>query len=146
MHILYRHTSTCTSSIHGHILTSSLHTHIRLFDLYIRAHARTDARIHTRSHAFYKNILTLSHPRCAHTLSHLRLTHTTHADSESMFAMIASFGALATLLFAAPTSPFAQPRNVIGGHIIAAVCGLLVDYLTNSSYAPVLPNVSTQNP
>lgn len=39
--------------------------------------------------------------------------------------LIAPFGATCVLLFASPQSPFAQPRNVIAGHLIAAIIGLL---------------------
>lgn len=39
---------------------------------------------------------------------------------------IVPFGASCVLLFAAPAAPFSQPRNVIGGHIIAALVGLAV--------------------
>lgn len=39
--------------------------------------------------------------------------------------MIGSFGATAALLFGAPGSPFSQPRNVIGGHVISATVGVL---------------------
>jgi CBS-domain-containing membrane protein len=40
--------------------------------------------------------------------------------------LIAPFGASCVLVFAVPQSPFAQPRNVIGGHLISATIGLLV--------------------
>ena len=40
--------------------------------------------------------------------------------------LIAPFGASSVLLFGAPGSPFAQPRNVIGGHAVSSLCGLLV--------------------
>lgn len=40
--------------------------------------------------------------------------------------VIAPFGASCVLLFTVPSSPFAQPRNVIGGHIISALVGLAV--------------------
>lgn len=39
--------------------------------------------------------------------------------------MIGSFGASAVLLYGAVRSPLAQPRNLIGGHIISAVIGVL---------------------
>ena len=42
--------------------------------------------------------------------------------------MMGSFGALATLLYAAPASPFAQPRMVLLGHLVALVCSISVDY------------------
>ncbi|HZC18028.1 MAG TPA: HPP family protein, partial [Caulobacteraceae bacterium] len=38
--------------------------------------------------------------------------------------LIAPFGASCVLVFALPQSPLAQPRNVIGGHLISAVVGL----------------------
>ncbi|RJE87331.1 HPP family protein [Paracoccus onubensis] len=40
--------------------------------------------------------------------------------------LIAPFGASCVLLFALPSSPLAQPRNVIGGHFLSALVGLLV--------------------
>lgn len=38
--------------------------------------------------------------------------------------MIGSFGASAVLLYGAPRSPLAQPRNLIGGHVISALVGV----------------------
>ena len=40
--------------------------------------------------------------------------------------LIAPFGASCVLVFALPQSPLAQPRNVIGGHLISAAIGLAV--------------------
>lgn len=40
-----------------------------------------------------------------------------------------SFGASALLLYAAPFSKFAQPRNVIGGHLVASLSGALMALL-----------------
>lgn len=40
--------------------------------------------------------------------------------------IIAPFGASCVLLFAVPASPLAQPRNVIGGHMLSALIGLAV--------------------
>lgn len=40
--------------------------------------------------------------------------------------LIASFGASCVLLFALPQSPLARPRNVICGHVLSALVGLLV--------------------
>ena len=42
---------------------------------------------------------------------------------------VASFGASAVLLFAAPHSPLANPWNVIGGHTISALIGVGVYHL-----------------
>ena len=39
--------------------------------------------------------------------------------------IIAPFGASSVLLFSIPASPLAKPRNVIGGHVISALVGLL---------------------
>lgn len=39
--------------------------------------------------------------------------------------LMAPFGASCVLLFAAPDAPLAQPRNVIGGHVIATTIGLV---------------------
>jgi CBS-domain-containing membrane protein len=38
--------------------------------------------------------------------------------------MLGSFGASAVLLYGAPRSPLAQPRNVVGGHILSALVGV----------------------
>jgi CBS-domain-containing membrane protein len=38
--------------------------------------------------------------------------------------MIGSFGASAVLLYGAPRSPLAQPRNLMGGHLISALIGV----------------------
>lgn len=40
--------------------------------------------------------------------------------------LIAPFGASCVLVFALPQSPLARPRNVIGGHFISTLVGLLV--------------------
>jgi CBS-domain-containing membrane protein len=39
--------------------------------------------------------------------------------------MIGSFGASAVLLYGAPRSPLAQPRNLVGGHMLSALIGVL---------------------
>jgi CBS-domain-containing membrane protein len=38
--------------------------------------------------------------------------------------LIGSFGASAVLVFGAAKSPFAQPRNLLGGHMISAIIGV----------------------
>lgn len=40
--------------------------------------------------------------------------------------LIAPFGASCVLVFGLPQSPLAQPRSVIGGHVVSTVMGLLV--------------------
>ena len=40
--------------------------------------------------------------------------------------LVGSFGASACLLYFVPAGPFSQPRNVIGGHTLAALTGVAV--------------------
>lgn len=47
--------------------------------------------------------------------------------------LIAPFGASCVLVFALPQSPLAQPRNVIGGHLVATIAGLLVQVLLGAT-------------
>jgi CBS-domain-containing membrane protein len=56
------------------------------------------------------------------TIGLLAATNTTGA----LPLLIAPFGASCVLVFGAPASPLAQPRHVIGGHLLAALIGLLV--------------------
>jgi CBS-domain-containing membrane protein len=46
-------------------------------------------------------------------------------DGTGVILMIASFGASAVLLYGAIKSPLAQPRNVIGGHVLSALIGVI---------------------
>lgn len=45
--------------------------------------------------------------------------------------LMGTFGASAMLLFGAPETPFAQPRNVIGGHVVSAFVAICVLKLLN---------------
>jgi len=45
-------------------------------------------------------------------------------EPRDMTLLIGSFGASAVLVYAAIKSPLAQPRNLIGGHIIAGLIGV----------------------
>lgn len=47
--------------------------------------------------------------------------------------LIAPFGASAVLVFAVPASHFAQPRNVIGGHLLCSVIGVAMFALLHQS-------------
>ncbi|KMT22849.1 HPP family protein [Clostridium cylindrosporum] len=40
--------------------------------------------------------------------------------------LIASFGASAVILYTTPKSPFARPQNVICGHVLAAITGIVM--------------------
>jgi hypothetical protein len=46
------------------------------------------------------------------------------AERSDLLQLIASFGASAVLVYAAPASPLAQPRNLVGGNIVSAICGV----------------------
>ena len=50
----------------------------------------------------------------------------------SLPLVIAPFGASCALVFGAPLSQLAKPRNVIGGHLISAALGLLAAMLLAS--------------
>jgi len=41
-----------------------------------------------------------------------------------LLMLIGSFGASAVLLYGAPKSPLAQPRNLLGGHVLSALIGV----------------------
>ncbi|WP_411342800.1 HPP family protein [Paenibacillus sp. WLX1005] len=43
--------------------------------------------------------------------------------------LIAPFGASCVLAFALPEAPLSQPRNIIGGHFITTLCGLIIAHL-----------------
>jgi len=47
--------------------------------------------------------------------------------------IMASFGASCVLLFALPEAPLAQPKNVIGGHLITSFIGLLAAHFLPAS-------------
>lgn len=47
--------------------------------------------------------------------------------------VIGSFGASAVLIYGAVNSPLAQPRNLIGGHILSAIIGVVSFKLFSSN-------------
>ena len=47
--------------------------------------------------------------------------------------LIAPFGASCVLVFALPQTPVAQPRNVIGGHLVATLVGLVISALLGAT-------------
>jgi len=48
--------------------------------------------------------------------------------SDNLF-LVGSFGATSVLIYGVINSPLAQPRNVIGGHLICAIVGVSFNYL-----------------
>jgi len=64
--------------------------------------------------------------------------------------LIGSFGASAVLVYGAVKSPLAQPRNLIGGHIISAfvgvaVCRLLPDHLWLAAPVAVATSIAVMH-
>jgi CBS-domain-containing membrane protein len=53
------------------------------------------------------------------------LLHDQILDDWELTLIIGSFGASAVLLYGAPRSPLAQPRNLLGGHFISALIGVV---------------------
>jgi CBS domain-containing membrane protein len=50
------------------------------------------------------------------------------SDLENIF-LIGSFGATSVLIYGAINSPLAQPRNLIGGHLLSAIVGVSIHLL-----------------
>jgi CBS domain-containing membrane protein len=57
--------------------------------------------------------------------------------------LIGSFGASAVLIYGVINSPLAQPRNLIGGHVISAFLGVTVNYLVPVPWLAAALAVST---
>uniref|UniRef100_A0A7S0EIK8 HPP transmembrane region domain-containing protein n=1 Tax=Hanusia phi TaxID=3032 RepID=A0A7S0EIK8_9CRYP len=65
--------------------------------------------------------------------------HDVTYKEDYLFALIASFGAVSCMMFAVPTSPLIQPRNLLGGHIICSMTAIILDYFTNTAFLPIIP-------
>jgi len=52
-----------------------------------------------------------------------------HLPSLENIFLIGSFGASSVLVYGAIQSPLAQPRNLIGGHVVSAIAGVTVAQL-----------------
>jgi CBS-domain-containing membrane protein len=57
------------------------------------------------------------------------LIHYRLLDQQGLLLIIGSFGASAVLIYGAVRSPLAQPRNLIGGHILSAFIGVTAQQL-----------------
>ncbi len=53
------------------------------------------------------------------------LNEKSFTDSDNLF-LIGSFGASSVLIYGIVNSPLAQPRNLIGGHVICALVGVTI--------------------
>jgi CBS domain-containing membrane protein len=60
------------------------------------------------------------------------IQNTSFTESDNIF-LIGSFGASAVLLFGSSNSPLAQPRNLIGGHVISGIIGVTIHLLIPNS-------------
>lgn len=52
-------------------------------------------------------------------------------EQTDMVMLIGSFGASAVLIYGATKSPLAQPRNLVGGHVLSAIIGVAAFKLLN---------------
>ncbi|UEG53791.1 HPP family protein [Mucilaginibacter daejeonensis] len=52
-----------------------------------------------------------------------------HFTAYDNLFLIGSFGASSVLVYGIPNSPLAQPRNVIGGHVVCAIIGVIIHKL-----------------
>jgi len=57
-------------------------------------------------------------------LAAVSLIHYNVLDQTGLMMLIGSFGASAVLIYGAIRSPLAQPRNLLGGHVLSAIIGV----------------------
>jgi len=55
------------------------------------------------------------------------------STSDNLF-LVGSFGATSVLIFGVINSPLAQPRNLIGGHLISAIVGVTVNIVIKEQW------------
>ncbi len=58
-----------------------------------------------------------------------QINHYLGIQENANLFLVGSFGASAVLIYGAPMSDFSQPRNLVGGHAISALAGVLVHLL-----------------
>ena len=58
----------------------------------------------------------------------IALSHTSLSTNDNLF-LIGSFGASSVLIYGIIQSPLAQPRNLVGGHLVCAITGVTVHKL-----------------
>ena len=54
-------------------------------------------------------------------------------DDKDLTLVVGSFGASAVLIYGVPNSPLSQPRNLIGGHLLSAIVGVITYKLFSSN-------------
>lgn len=65
------------------------------------------------------------------------------AQSMSVALILGSFGASCVLIFAYPDVPFSQPRNIVGGHFLSSLVGLIFLYAFGPQWWSVALAVGT---
>lgn len=63
------------------------------------------------------------------------------SGSDNLF-LVGSFGASSVLIYGVINSPLAQPRNLIGGHIISALIGVTISILVKETWVAAALAVS----
>lgn len=72
------------------------------------------------------------------------LIHARLLDQVGLIMIIGSFGASAVLIYGAIRSPLAQPRNLLGGHILSALIGVTAcQWLGGDTWLAAATAVST---
>ena len=66
-------------------------------------------------------------------LSIYEIGHISQLHLEDTLFLVGSFGASAVLIYGVPKSPYAQPRNLLLGHVISAFMGVTCALLLSSS-------------
>jgi CBS-domain-containing membrane protein len=61
------------------------------------------------------------------TITIAALTLLTYKTQYGIF-LIASFGSSMVLLYGYPENPFAQPKNILFGHVLTTICGMFFLY------------------
>lgn len=56
------------------------------------------------------------------------------AELTGSVLIVASLGASCVLVFTAPGAPLSQPMNVVGGHLLTTLCGLVVGMLFGTTW------------
>ncbi len=62
-------------------------------------------------------------------ISLIGLFNTYYVDTIDNLFLVGSFGASSVLIYGVINSPLAQPRNLIGGHVICAIVGVSINLL-----------------
>lgn len=65
------------------------------------------------------------------------------AENMSVALILGSFGASCVLIFGYPDVPFSQPRNIVGGHFLSSLVGLVFLYAFGPTWWSVALAVGT---